>query len=74
MSSSVGCVPRCVPHWRSAMSTCNLYVLLLLIYPAVESGKTLLAAGQDQNVAGAEAVVWIDVLDHLTVMLDGDDV
>ena len=56
------------------MSTCNLYVLLLLICPAVKSGKTLLAAGQDQNVAGAEAVVWIDVLDHLTVMLNGDDV
>ena len=56
------------------MSTCTLYVLLLLIYPAVKSGKTFLAAGQDQNVAGAEAVVWIDVLDHLTVMLDGDDV
>ena len=48
------------------MSTCNLYVLLLLICPAVKSGKTLLAAGQDQNVAGAEAVVWIDVLDHLS--------
>ena len=56
------------------MSTCSLQALLLLIYPAVKSGKSLLAAGQDQNVAGAEAVVWIDVLDHLTVMLDGDNV
>ena len=56
------------------MSTCSLQALLLLIYPAVKSGKSLLAAGQDQNVTGAETVVWIDVLDYLTVMLDGDDV
>ena len=71
------CPPVLLRSRAVPLTECAVYMQPVRVTPAylsaVKSGKTLLAPDRIKMSPG-RAVVWIDVLDHLTVMLDGDDV